>query len=117
MAITLLSINGEYADRHVSQSTNLNVYEFLGQPKGGRDHWIEPGSILIRKRGNYWEYQGVVLDVDKMLEPLNGVARFLLVVERNMHTGRMAPTKKLLMEKIGWLLNDEAPGIARVTHL
>jgi hypothetical protein len=115
---TLLSVNysESYNDLVVNDTDTVRVMYFAGQNKAKRDKWITPGSILIEKEGNVWVYVGLVMFVYEV-DQVDGVARFLLVVEKNNHTGTTAPTKKLLMEKIGWILTDDAPGIAHVTHV
>ena len=115
---TLLSVNysESYDDVVVNDTNVVRVMYFAGQKKAKRDSWITPGSILIEKDGIVWVYVGLVMFVHEV-ESIDGVARFLLVVEKNNHTGTTGYTKKLLMEKIGWILTDEAPGIAHVTHV
>ena len=115
---TLLSVNynESYNDLVVNDTDAVRVMYFAGQNKAKRDSWITPGSILIEKEGNVWVYVGLVMFVYEV-DSLDGVARFLLVVEKNNHSGTTGYTKKLLMEQIGWVLTDEAPGIAHVTHV
>jgi len=116
--VTLLSVNynESYDDLVVNDTDEVRVMYFAGQKKAKRDDWVTPGSILIEKDGSAWAYVGIVMFVYEV-DPLDGVARFLLVVEKNNHSGTAARTKKLLMEKIGWVLTDESQGIARVTHV
>lgn len=115
---TLLSVNynESYNDLVVNDTDAVRVMYFAGQNKAKRDSWITPGSILIEKEGNVWVYVGLVMFVYEV-DSLDGVARFLLVVEKNNHSGTTGYTKKLLMEQIGWVLTDDAPGIAHVTHV
>jgi len=116
--VTLLSVNynESYDDLVVNDTNTVRVMYFAGQKKAKRDDWITPGSILIEKVGSKWVYVGIVMFVYEV-EPVDGVARFLLVLEKNNHSGVTGNTKKLLMEKIGWILSDDAPGIAHVTHV
>ena len=114
---TLLSVNTQdltYNDQNANDTDSVRVIYFDGQKKGKRNSWITVGSILIEKIGTKWVYVGIVIFVQEV-EPYDGVARFLLVVEKNNHTGTTGYTKKLLMEQIGWVLTDDAPGIAHVT--
>lgn len=118
MSVTLLSVNynESYDDVVVNDTQTVRVMYFAGQKKAKRDDWITPGSILIEKNNNLWAYVGLVMFVYEV-EPIDGVAQFLLVLEKNNHSGVTGKTKKLLMEKIGWVLSDDAPGIAHVTHV
>lgn len=118
MSVTLLSVNytESYDDVVVNDTDDVRVMYFAGQKKAKRDDWITIGSILIEKEASVWIYVGIVVFVYQV-EPIDGIARFLLVIEKNNHSGTMARTKKLLMEKIGWILTDDSQGIARVTHV
>jgi len=119
MSVTLLSVNKHdltYNDQNANDTDNVRVIYFDGQQKAKRNSWITIGSIVIEKIETKWVYLGIVVFVQEV-EPRDGVARFLLVVEKNNFTGHTSRTKKLLMEQLGWVLTDEAPGIAHVTHV
>jgi hypothetical protein len=119
MSVTLLSMNKQdptYSDYNANDTDNVRVVYFDGQLKHKRNGWIMVGSILIEKVGTKWVYVGIVVFVQEV-EPRDGVARFLLVVEKNNFTGHTSRTKKLLMEQLGWILTDESQGIANVTHV
>ena len=115
---TLLSVNYDesYDDVVVNDTDTVRVMYFAGQKKAKRDDWITPGSILIEKVGSKWVYVGIVMFVYEV-NPVDGVAQFLLVVEKNNHTGHTSRTKKLLMEQLHWVLTDDSQGIAHVTHV
>ena len=119
MSVTLLSVNKSdktYNDEIANDTDVVRVIYFDGQKKGKRNSWITIGSIVIEKVQDKWVYVGLVVFVHEV-EAVDGVARFLLVVEKNNCTGHTSRTKKLLMEQLGWTLTDEAPGIAHVTHV
>ena len=118
---TLLSINSQdptYADEIVTDNPKVLTMYFDGQNSGRRDHMITKGSlVIIKKPGHgHWEGVGDVTNVYEV-EKVTDVRRFFLVVEKTSYTGISAPTKKLLVKKIGWVLTDDAPGIATVTHV
>jgi hypothetical protein len=119
MSTTLLSINSQdptYDDQVVTDHDGVQTLYFDGQKSGGRDHMIKVGSLVITKKHGLWVYVGFVMNVYDV-EKVNDVRRFFLVVEKISYTGTSARTKKLLMEKLGWVLTDDAPGIATVTRV
>ena len=116
---TLLSINSQdptYADEIVTGNSRVQTLYFDGQKSGRRDHMVKYDSLVIVKKAGLWVYLGHVTNVYEV-EKVTDVRRFFLVVEKTSYTGISAPTKKLLMEKIDWVLTDEAPGIATVTRV
>ena len=104
------------ADETVYDSDTVRVEKYSGSKCGLNDHLLEPGALYMEKCNVEWEHVGVVVHVTKVA-PVNGVNRFILVIEKNPHTGTTARTKKLLTENLGWLLKNDTPGIARLTWI
>lgn len=97
-------VDGEYADRIITETPNTMIVKYFGQPSGRDDHLIGPDAYFFYKNGNkdYYNYGGKILAVSQMTSE-NNMKVYELVVQK--HTSELQfRIKNDACTNFGWAL-------------